>query len=429
MKKIARLFGLGVLSITALSSFTSCGRTGFKVGLLCLHGQTSTYDNNFIQAFEKACEKCGLTKDQYDIRTDVAEDYNKIYTAAKEWAEDGYAMVAADSFGHQYGLIDVAKEYPDTEFFHATGTLCTVNPDVKNFHNGFASIYEGRYLAGVVAGQRMKKDIAEGKYTADKAVIGYVGAWPYAEVISGYTSFYLGARSICPSVTMKVKYTSSWYDFRAEKDAAESLINQGCKLISQHADSMGAPLACNQNGIPNVCYNISTKGTCANTYLAASKINWEPYFERAIIQSRKRYNKEPYILNSDYCGSLHDESVVLMDDYVAEDKNQVEQIKDDLKNGKTHVFDTSKFTVTKTDKRNPFANIKLDSDGHLLEYYPDVIDKGDYKSDHINVVANDEEGNKYVSESYVVDANKEPLETCRSAPYFDLIIDGIETLN
>jgi len=457
MKKITRLFGLGFLSVAALGSFTSCERTAFKVGLLCLHGQTSTYDNNFIEAFEKACKVKGLSRDEYDIRTDVAEDYNKIYTAAKEWAEDGYALVCADSFGHQAGMFDVAREYKDTEFCHATGTYVTVKEykeyNVSNFHNAFASIYEGRYLAGVVAGRKMVEDIEAGNYTPDEALIGYVGAYPYAEVISGYTSFFLGARSAfeeydtekghteeaskwSKKLKMTVAYTTSWYDFKAEKEAAERLIvTKKCKLISQHADSMGAPLACNQHNIPNVCYNISTKKTCSKTYLVASKINWQPYFEHAIDKAREKYEGKTSTFKPDYCGTMENGSVEVFDygESVSQKaKDLVEKRKHELRgdNGyeKRYVFDTSSFTVSKS--KNPYAVIQLNGSdkavkGNLTKFSADVQDATKQKEQYIpdrEVIKTDNDGKRYVAESYVSDGD----DSCRSAPYFNLIIDDIE---
>jgi len=407
MKKITRLFGLGFLSVAALSSFTSCEKTGFKVGLLCLHGQTSTYDNNFIDGYERACKKIGLSKDQYDIRTDVSEALNDTYTAAKEWAEDGYSIIFSDSFGHQDGMIKVAEEYPDIHFCSATGTLATTNHDrVPNFHNAFASIYEGRYLAGIVAGQKLKEMGYEGK----APTIGYVGAFDYAEVISGFTAFYLGAKSVVPDVTMKVKYTYSWYDYSAEALAAQKLISNdyGCKLISQHADSSGAPLICERAGVPNVSYNISTKRTCPNTYLVASKIDWEPYFEMAIKAAKDKYDgKGTGNFSYDYCGNIAGGSVQLCEygNNVSDTaKSLVETAKQELENHKRYVFDTSKFTIGKK---------------HVTEYMADT--DGDYKPDK-NVVRHDEtHGIDYIAESLFLD----PGEQLRSAPYFASIIDGI----
>lgn len=129
---------------------------------------------------------------------------------------------------------------------------------------------------------KLNEMISSGKITADKAKMGYVGAYTYAEVISGYTSFYLGAKSVCPSVTMEVTFTGSWYDETAEKEAAQKLINNGCVLISQHADSMGAPTACEAAGVPNVSYNGSTVSACPNTFIVSSRIDWAPYLEYAI---------------------------------------------------------------------------------------------------------------------------------------------------
>ena len=158
---------------------------------------------------------------------------------------------------------------------------------LDNYHNAFASIYEGRYLAGVAAGMKLNKMIEDGKFTADKAKMGYVGAHPYAEVKSGYTSFYLGAKSVCPTVTMEVTFTGEWYSEVKEKEAANKLINDGCVLISQHADSMGAPTACEEAGVPNVSYNGSTVDACPNTFIVSSAINWAPYFEYIITQTNK----------------------------------------------------------------------------------------------------------------------------------------------
>ena len=227
-----------------------------KVGFIFLHDENSTYDLNFINAAKAACEALGLTEDQYVLRTNVPEG-QECYDAAAELADDGCNIVFADSFGHEDFMIQAAREFPEVQFCHATGTKAHTE-GLDNYHNAFASIYEGRYLAGIAAGMKLNEMIGAGKITADKAKMGYVGAFTYAEVISGYTSFYLGAKSVCPSVTMDVTFTGSWYDETAEKEAANKLIAEGCVLVSQHADSMGAPTACEEAGVPNVSYNGST---------------------------------------------------------------------------------------------------------------------------------------------------------------------------
>ena len=202
-------------------------------------------------------------------------------------------------------MIAAAQEFPDVQFCHSTGTKAHTE-GLPNYHNAFASIYEGRYLAGVAAGMKLNEMIANGEFTEEEAKIGYVGAYTYAEVISGYTSFFLGARSVCPSATMEVTFTGSWYDETAEKEAANKLINDGCKLISQHADSMGAPTACEAAGVPDVSYNGSTKDACPNTYIISSRIDWAPYYKYAITCAAT--GKE---IAADWTGTLATGSVQL----------------------------------------------------------------------------------------------------------------------
>lgn len=237
----------------------------FKIGMICLHDENSTYDKNFINAMKEVQEEFNLSNEQVIIVTGIPED-ETCYTQAKKLANDGCNIVFADSFGHEDYMLKAAKEFPNTLFAHATGTQAAA-AKLPNFVNAFASIYEGRYLAGVTAGLKLNEMIESGKITADQAKMGYVGAFTYAEVISGYTSFYLGAKSVCPSVTMDVTFTGSWYHETREKNAALSLINKGCVLISQHADSMGAPNACEEKGVPNVSYNGSTVNACPETFI------------------------------------------------------------------------------------------------------------------------------------------------------------------
>ena len=279
MKKLLTLFlaALMVLCFAACGNETVDNKDDIKVGFIFLHDENSTYDLNFINAAKAAVKNLGLTDDQVIMKTNIPES-NEAYEAAADLADSGCDIVFADSFGHEDFIIQAAKEYTDVQFCHATGTKAHTE-GLSNYHNAFASIYEGRYLAGIAAGMKLNEMIAAGKFTADAAKIGYVGAFTYAEVISGYTSFYLGAKSVCPTVTMDVQFTGSWYDEALEKEAAELLIQKGAKLVSQHADSMGAPTACETAGIPNVSYNGSTQTACPNTYIVSSRIDWTPYFE------------------------------------------------------------------------------------------------------------------------------------------------------
>ena len=403
MKKITAL----LLAMVMVFALCACGNNSddkktddnadaskIKVGFIFLHDENSTYDLNFMNAAEAACKNLGLDESQYVFKKNIPED-QKCYDAAAELAEEGCNIIFADSFGHESYIIEAAKEFPDVQFCHSTGTLAHTEK-LANYHNAFASIYEGRYLAGIAAGLKLNEMIANGDFTADEAKMGYVGAFTYAEVISGYTSFFLGARSVCPSVTMDVTFTGSWYDETAEKEAANTLIKNGCKLISQHSDSMGAPTACETAGVPNVSYNGSTVSACPNTFIVSSRIDWTPYYEYAI---KAVMNGET--IDTDWTGNLKTGSVVLTDvnekAAAAGTAEAIAEAKAKLEDGSLNVFDTATFTVD---------GKKLDS------YMADVDTDKDYTKD-TEVVEN---GVFYESKF-------------RSAPYFDVMIDGINLLD
>ena len=377
--------------------------TDFKVGFIMLHDENSTYDLNFINAAKEACETLGV---EYTIVTNVPEG-QECYDKAAELADAGCNIIFADSFGHEDYMIQAAKDFPDVQFCHSTGTKAHTE-GLANYHNAFASIYEGRYLAGIAAGMKLNEMIANGEFTADEAKIGYVGAFTYAEVISGYTSFFLGARSVCPTATMEVTFTGSWYDETAEKEGAEKLIQNGCVLISQHADSMGAPTACEKAGVPNVSYNGSTVSVGPNTYIISSRIDWAPYYVyaiQAVIDGKS--------IDADWTGTLATKSVVLSDlnTNVAADGTQaaIDEAMKKLENGELHVFDVSTFTVT---GENVTADMKTDAEGHLTSYMADVDND-----------ANMEHDTDVVHDGYFAESEK------RSAPYFDIAIDGIVRLD
>ena len=369
----------------------------FKIGMICLHDENSTYDNNFIQALKSVQKGFGLSDDQVVIVPNIGED-SSCYDAAVDLAKNkGCKVIFADSFGHESFVKQAAKEFPDVQFCHATGTSAKVE-NIPNFHNTFASIYEGRYLAGVAAGMKLNEMIEDGKIKADAAVIGYVGAFTYAEVISGMTSFFLGARSVCESATMKVRYTGSWYDQAKEQEAATALIEKDkCVLISQHADSLGAPTACELAGVPNVSYNGSTYSAGENSFIVSSAINWAPYF-KYIIESVVNGTA----IDTDWCGDIATNSVVISgvnEDVAAKGTiDKMNSVADELKAGTLHVFDTSKFTV----------------DGKNLDSYLADVD-GDFTGE-TNVI----------HDGYFDESNAKDF---RSAPYVDIIIDGVTNLN
>ena len=365
--------------------------SALKVGFIFLHDENSTYDLNFMNAAKEACETLGV---ESVFKTNIPEDQS-CYEAAAELADAGCNIVFADSFGHEDYIIQAAKEFHEVQFCHSTGTKAHTE-GLDNYHNAFASIYEGRYLAGVAAGLKLNEMIDNGDFAAEDAKIGYVGAFTYAEVVSGYTSFFLGARSVCPTATMEVTFTGSWYDETAEKEAANKLIANGCKLVSQHADSMGAPTACETAGVPNVSYNGSTISACPNTFIVSSRIDWAPYY-KFVINAVANGETIP----ADWTGTLATGSVVLTEvneaAAAAGTADKIAEVKAALEAGTIHVFDTANFTVGgKT----------------LTSYMADVDTDANYEADTEVIL------DGYFHESEM-----------RSAPYFDLRIDGITLLD
>ena len=417
-KKIASLTLALIMMLGACFALSSCGEVvvadmteaplaeveltkdfevpaDFKIGVICLHDEASTYDLNFINGVEKIKTVLGLTDKQVIYKKNIDESA-ACTEAADDLVDQGCKIVFANSFGHEEFLLESAKKHPDVQFCHATGTTAHTE-ETPNFHNAFASIYEGRFLAGVAAGLKLNEMIAEGKITADEAKMGYVGAFTYAEVISGYTSFYLGAKSVCPTVTMDVQFTGSWYNEIMEKEAATSLINAGCVLISQHADSMGAPSVCEERGVPNVSYNGATDEACPGTFIVSSRIDWAPYYLYIIKQVCAGE-----AIADDWCGGIDEGSVVLTGvNKTAAAEGTFEKIQEvaaKLKSGEIKVFDTDTFTVGGEKLADDFmANVDADD-----AYTPDtdVVDGGEFKESEF-----------------------------RSAPYFELRIDGITLVN
>ncbi len=410
MKKLLAVLLAVVMLAATCVAFTSCKDTtnlpeggeevvadDFKLGVILLHDEASTYDLNFIQAVEKAAEALGLTDEQVIMKKNIPEG-NECYEAAADLVDLGCDIIFADSFGHEDYMIKAAKEFTDVEFCHATGTKAHTE-GLANYHNAFASIYEGRYLAGVAAGLKLNEMIEAGTITAEEAKMGYVGAFTYAEVMSGYTSFYLGAKSVCPSVTMEVQFTGSWYDENEEKNAAIALMNNNCVLISQHADSMGAPTACEERNVPNVSYNGSTVEACPNTFIVSSKIDWTPYF-KLICEAVQNGEAIP----ADWTGTIETGSVVLTDvntqAAAAGTVEKIEEVKANLLSGEVKVFDTA---------TEGFITVE---GAPLTTYLADV--------DTDEAFAGDTE---VVFDGYFHESE------FRSAPYFNVNIDGITLLN
>jgi len=427
MKKIIAI----ALSVMFLFSFTACSdkKTSdtspntspntssvkkVKIGAILLHNETVGYDKNFIDALEAAKASIGADKVEIIYKKDTPETV-KAYDNAVDLAEQGCNIIFADSFSHETHIIKAAREYPDIQFIHATGVNAKLS-GLANMHNAFAKIFEGRYLAGVTAGLKMNELIAAKKITEEQAKIGYIAAMPYAEVISGYTSFYLGARSVCPSATMEVKVTNTWADYAKENEAAKLLIKDGCKVISEHADTYGSPEACETNmkagGISyHVGYNIDFNEKAPLSNLVSSKINWETYFVNAI-----KMVQTGGTIATDTGEGLKDGSVALTDfndAIVTPDmKAKVDEVSKKIISGETKVFDTNTFKLADAKVLEAsfiFPNMyKVDKDGHLTSYMADAV-----------------ADEKFTPDTQVIKNGEFSESTVRSAPYFNIIIDGI----
>lgn len=387
--------GTGGAQNTETGSGAGASGTGIpvadlKVGVIYIGDENEGYTAAHMAGIDEMMAAVGLTEDQVIEKTTIPED-ESCYDAAVDLAEQGCNIIFGNSFGFESYILQAAAEYPEVEFCHATGYQAAAS-GLANMHNYFTAVYESRYVSGVAAGMKINEMIANGDITEKEAKMGYVGAFPYAEVISGFTSFYLGAKSVCPTVTMEVQYTNSWADMAGEAEVATKLIDDGCVLISQHADTTGAPSACEEKGVPCVGYNIDMTTVAPNSALTSASINWGPYYTYAVqcvVNGEK--------IDTDWCQGYSegaDRITALNEKVIAEGTTEkVAEVEAALKDGSLHVFDTATFTV----------------DGSSLE---DLIAKGgDY-----------EKYSAYVSDGYYHESE------LASAPAFDLIIDGITSV-
>ena len=389
MKKIVSLVLILAMALICTAAFAEgIPADQIKVGYIFVGDENEGYTAAHYEGAKAMMAALGLTDDQVIIKWTIPET-EACYDAAVDLAEAGCNIIFANSFGHETYMMQVAAEYPDIQFCHATGYQAA-SSGMSNMHNYFDSIYEARYVGGVVAGMKLNEMIANGVITEDNCTIGYIGAFPYAEVISGFTSFFLGVRSVCPAATMEVKYTNSWASFDLEKEAADALINsQNCVLISQHADTTGAPTACEESGVPIVGYNISMIATAPTTALTSASNNWGSYYTYAVDCVIKGEE-----IATDWCQGYAEGAVCITELNEAAcaegTAEKVAEVEAAIKDGTLHVFDTSTFTVGGETLEDLIAN------------NPDYAKYADYVSDG------------YFHESELA-----------SAPAFDLIIDGV----
>ena len=375
-----------------------------KIGLICVHDINSGYDAAHIEGLTAACEELGIdANSQVIFRYNIAEDEN-CYDAAVDLAEEGCNIIFSDSYGHQSYMLDAAEDYPDVTFVSCTGDMAA-SSGLDNYKNLFPYTYESRYVSGVVAGMKLKELMDAGTVTDPK--VGYVGAYPYAEVVCGYTAFLLGIQSQVPEAHMDVQYTNSWYDLTAEAEAANALMARGCVIIGQHADSTGAPSAVQSareagTNAYSVGYNIDMLSVAPEAALTSAQNNWS-----VLYQATLQHMLDGTEIPADYATGHADGAVMIstLGGSCAEGTQEaVDAAWAGIDDGSLKVFDTSKFTVG----------------GAPVESYTFNSSIVDFTTG--NTIY---EGQEY--ETIVDGAFQESV--FRAAPYFDIRIDGITELN
>lgn len=412
MKKILALI-LALAMIACL--FAGCGsdsdtpaadgdKKDVKVGVVLIGDENEGYTLAHINGIKEACKNLGLSDTDNVVWKFAIPEDETCKTAIEDCIDQGCTLVFTNSYGHQDYAKTAAEQNPNVDIVAMTGDTAKKS-NLSNFHNAFTKIYEARYVAGVVAGLKINQLKEEGKLTDKnmkdgKVKVGYVGAYAYAEVISGYTAFFLGIQSVCPDVTMDVLYTSSWFDITAEKAAAEQLIGDGCVIIGQHADSTGAPSACEAalnagTTVYSVGYNIDMLTAAPNAALVSPTNEWGVYYTYAISAHMKGEKIE-----TNWAEGFNEDAVALTTlgpNVAPGTQEKVDEVIAQLKDGTLHVFDTATFTVDGKEVTSAFAT---DSDGDWVNDTDEAIIDG------------------YYHESYF-----------QSAPSFVLRIDGITELN
>ena len=414
MKRILSIILVFVFALSCCFALAACGKSteegsgtevtsDLKIGLILVGDDTEGYTKAHMDGIKDAAKELGIADDQLIWKYKI-EETDAVTEAGKQLINDGCTYIFSNSYGHQDYMLGLAKENPDIHFVSMTGDTADKN-GLDNFSNAFTRVYESRYVSGVVAGLKLQELIDAGKVAdknkdGDNIRIGYVGAYPYAEVVSGYTAFYLGIKSIVPNIVMDVQYTSSWFDFDKEKAAAELLMNRGCIIIGQHADSAGAPTAVQEafkkgEVVYSVGYNVSMLDAAPDAALTSASNNWKVYYKFAFEKALKGEN-----IPTNWAEGYNQDAVAITElgTSVAEGtQEKVDETIAKIKSGELKVFDTSTFTVGGAEVTEAFAT---DTDG-------------DWVNDKDNVVYDG-----YYHESDV-----------RSAPAFNLRIDGITELN
>lgn len=298
-----------------------------KVGVIHLSdpaegsGYTYTHDLG-IQGMQ---QNLGLSDDQIVRKINIPDsDAGATRKAIKECIDEGCNIIFATSWGYMETTAQMAEEYPDVYFSHGTGYMS----NGKNFNNYFGRIYQARYLSGIVAGMNTKTN-----------KIGYVAAMgsDNSEVTGGIDAFALGIYSVNPDAKVYVKVTNSWYDPEAEKQAAETLLDMGCDVITQHCDTSYPQTLAQDRGVYGIGYNSDMSKEAPDACLCSVIWNWSAYYTSA-VQSIIDGTWD----GSNYYGGMNENLVGITElaDFCAEGTaDRVKEAKKRIMSGELGVFD------------------------------------------------------------------------------------------
>ena len=369
-----------------LSSRLARGVENAEVGFVLIGDESTPYSANFIRAVEELDLRYG---DRIDVKVESNVPYESAETILRKLCEDGCDIIFTNSFGYGEIAKQIAAEYPDVQFCQATCENANEEPVLQNYHTFMGEIYQGRYVAGMVAGLKMQEMINDGLIASDEAWIGYVGAFPIAECISAYTSFLLGARETCPTATMRVKYTYSWTSYMLEKEYAKDLIDEGCVIISQDGDTIGPAVECENSKtvcpVYHVGYNEDMIDVAPTTALIGTRIDWSPYIigaVGAVLDQKRIEDAVPGNVHGNDIGAGFKEGWVKMFELnsaiaPAGSEELIRKTIADIEAGKCHVF------------RGNYVGVDPDDPNDVWDLHTEFPENRDMSAPAFHYVLND----------------------------------------
>jgi len=257
------------------------GKDHLTVGFIYDNDESTPYTYNFSLAKDAVEKKYG---ERVTIETCSNVLDEEMEEPLRELVDKGCDIIFLN--GYSELVMKLAPEYPGTQFCQTSYMDMNGKSVPDNYHTFKGEAYQGRYVSGIAAGMKIKEMISEGIITEDQAIVGFVAAFPTSEVISGYTAFLMGVRSVVPQAVMRVRYTQTWSSYALEKSAAEQLLDEGCVVLSQHTDTIGPAIACEETSESRPVYfvgnNQSMSEVAPGTSLVTSRICWEPYVLSAV---------------------------------------------------------------------------------------------------------------------------------------------------